>query len=336
MKKLLLLTSLFLAFSCVDEPDEDDSGIKGATFLEAYDGKGFIYSDEISDKYVFFYNSDIFLKEVEVYNPSLDTYCDSYKKGSNTDDGYNFTAEILTNAQPKLSVKISYTDDEGNTISSVYNYVDVCKTPTCSERVLVVEEDKGSEKSKKEYSETPITQSSLCNSSKGYTVLSTSSNFSFSSIAIDANGEILAGYQCEQKENGVEKSIPLAWNNVPEGTGALAISIHGFPNPNETNSYLTLWGIAPSVTSISHGGADDGDWYIGPNKDGAALSYTSPCNPNGGTTDYYITLYALNQTPASLPTESSLEIDYDKLVEAIATVTVIDSIQIAYKSVSSN
>ena len=168
--------------------------------------------------------------------------------------------------------------------------------------------------------------------------MSTSSNFSFSSIAIDANGEILAGYQCEQKENenGVEKSIPLAWNNVPEGTGALAISIHGFPNPNETNSYLTLWGIAPSVTSISHGGADDGDWYIGPNKDGVSLSYSSPCNPSAGTTDYYITLYALNQTPASLPTESSLEIDYDKLVEAIATVTVIDSIQIAYKSVSSN
>ena len=172
--------------------------------------------------------------------------------------------------------------------------------------------------------------------SSGYTVVSTSSNFSFSSIAIDANGEILADFQCERKENGTEKSIPLAWSNVPEGTGALAISIHGFPKPNETNSYLTLWGIAPSVTSISHGGADDGDWYIGPNKDGAALSYTSPCNPNGGTTDYYITLYALNQTPASLPTESSLEIDYDKLVEAIATVTVIDSIQIAYKSVSSN
>ncbi len=172
--------------------------------------------------------------------------------------------------------------------------------------------------------------------SSGYTVVSTSSNFSFSSIAIDANGEILADFQCEQKENGVEKSIPLAWNNVPEGTAALAISIHGFPKPNETNSYLTLWGIAPSVTSISHGGADDGDWYIGPNKDGAALSYSSPCNPSAGTTEYYITLYALNQTPASLPTESSLEIDYDKLVEAIATVTVIDSIQIAYKSVSSN
>ena len=99
MKKLLLLTSLFFVLSC-DKGLED----RGAecfpncpSFLKQLDGKGFVYSDEISDSYIFFYDSDIFLKQVEVYYPDLDTYCDSVKRGSNTDDGYNFTAEILKN-----------------------------------------------------------------------------------------------------------------------------------------------------------------------------------------------------------------------------------------------
>jgi len=54
--------------------------------------------------------------------------------------------------------------------------------------------------------------------------------------------------------------------------GQVAISIHGFPNPNETNSYLTLWNIDPSVTSIAYGEANDGTWFMGPNKDGASIT----------------------------------------------------------------
>ena len=104
----------------------------------------------------------------------------------------------------------------------------------------------------------------------------------------------------------------------------------------ETNSYLTLWGIGPDVTEIAYGAADDGDWFMGPNKDGAGISYTSPCNPSGNFSTYYMTIYALSETPSSLPTENSLTVDYDTLMEAIQTVTLLDSVEMEYLSGSSN
>jgi phosphatidylethanolamine-binding protein (PEBP) family uncharacterized protein len=148
----------------------------------------------------------------------------------------------------------------------------------------------------------------------------------------------LSDYQCEEKVNGVEKSIPISWANVPEGTGALAISIHAFTNTAvvETNSYLTLWNIDPSITEIAYGQANNGKWYMGPNKDGVGISYSSPCNPSGNSSTYYMTLYALSETPSSLPTENSLTVDYTVLKEAIESVTLIDSIEMEYISGPSN
>jgi len=114
---------------------------------------------------------------------------------------------------------------------------------------------------------------------------SASSDFVLASSAIE-NGELLDAYKCETKENDIEKSIPLSWSNIPTGTGALAVIMHHFPNPDDTsqaNSYLLLWDIAPSVTAIPYGEADDGPWYMGANKDGTAISYTSPCSPSSGS-----------------------------------------------------
>tara|TARA_B100001093_G_scaffold294078_1_gene280518 strand:+ start:163 stop:639 length:477 start_codon:yes stop_codon:yes gene_type:complete len=158
MKKLLLLASLFFVLSCTK--GEDGLENNSVAFLTKFDGKGFVYSGEISDTYIFFYDSDIFLKEVEVYYPDLDTYCDTVKRGSNTDDGYNFSAEILNNDPKELYIKISYTDDEGNAISSNYIYREVCNTPSCPELSVRVTQDDGSVKT---YSETSIKHSSLCN-----------------------------------------------------------------------------------------------------------------------------------------------------------------------------
>ena len=117
---------------------------------------------------------------------------------------------------------------------------------------------------------------------------------------------------------------------------SLAISIHGLPNANETNSYLTLWNIDPSVTEIPYGEANDGAWYMGPNKDGAAISYSSPCSPTGATSTYYMTIYALSETPPSLPEEDSITIDYTALIASFDEVTIIDQIILEYIATSSN
>lgn len=163
-----------------------------------------------------------------------------------------------------------------------------------------------------------------------------SSAFTLTSIAI-ADGELLDDYKCEEKVGGIENSIPLTWENVPEEANSLAIIMHHYPNaedPNEVNSYLLLWDIDPSVLEIPYGTADDGDWFMEANKDGNAISYTSPCSPSTGSHEYTITLYALSETPPDLPSSNSIEIDYDTMVNALSTVTVIDTAVLTFNDVN--
>ena len=176
--------------------------------------------------------------------------------------------------------------------------------------------------------------SSLSEISTGFSATSDKSDFTLTSVAINSEGEILDAFKCEEKVNGIEKSIPIAWSNIPEGTGSIAISIHGFPNANETNSYLTLWNINPSVTEIQYGEANSGEWFMGPNKDGGKISYSSPCSPSGGTSTYYMTIYALSEAPSSLPKENSLTINYSALVDSLSEVTIIDQVVLEYTSSS--
>jgi phosphatidylethanolamine-binding protein (PEBP) family uncharacterized protein len=164
----------------------------------------------------------------------------------------------------------------------------------------------------------------------------TSSTFSLTSVAI-SDGELLDDYKCETKVSDIESSIPLTWENVPSSANSLAIIMHHFPNSEDTsqaNSYLLLWDIATTETTIAYGEADDGSWYMGSNKDGTAISYTSPCSPSSGTHAYTITVYALSETPSSLPTTSSLSVDYDTLKAAIATVTTIDTATLDFNDVT--
>ncbi|MCP4538828.1 MAG: DUF1566 domain-containing protein, partial [Chloroflexi bacterium] len=93
-------------------------------------------------------------------------------------------------------------------------------------------------------------------------------DFTLTSSAI-VDGELLETYKCEEKVDGVEASIPLSWSSVPASAGSLAVTMHHYPNPEDTshvNSYLLLWDIDPSVTGIAHGEADDGSWFMGANK----------------------------------------------------------------------
>jgi len=160
--------------------------------------------------------------------------------------------------------------------------------------------------------------------------------FTLTSEAV-ANGELLDAFKCETKINNLENSIPLAWENVPEGTGSLAIIMYHFPNPADqtnANSYLLLWNIDPTVTSIAYGMADDGAWFMGANKDGNAISYSSPCSPSAGTHEYTISIYALSEVPASLPLNHSLEVDYSTLLTAIQSVNIIDTASLIFDDVT--
>jgi phosphatidylethanolamine-binding protein (PEBP) family uncharacterized protein len=145
-----------------------------------------------------------------------------------------------------------------------------------------------------------------------------------------SDGRLLTVYRGEPKGNGVEASIPLSWRGVPSSTRSLAIVMHHHPSGGGINSYLLLWGIDPSVAAIAHGAADDGPWFMGANKDGNVVSYTSPCSRGSGTHEYTVTIYALSETPASLPRRSSLAVTYGVLEQAIATVTIVGTASLTF------
>lgn len=152
------------------------------------------------------------------------------------------------------------------------------------------------------------------------------SDFTLTSSAIE-DGVLLDAYKCEEKVNDVENSIPLSWKNVPEGTKSLAIVMYHYPKKDdktEINSYLLLWDINPNITEIPYKMAPNGDWYMGANKDGTAISYTSPCSHGKGKHEYTIALYALAETPTTLPKMNTLDVDYNVFMNAMASVKIID------------
>ncbi|NBW02425.1 MAG: hypothetical protein EBR87_01720 [Cytophagia bacterium] len=162
------------------------------------------------------------------------------------------------------------------------------------------------------------------------------SGFKLTSTAV-VNGVLLDAFKCEKKVNGIENSIPLAWENAPAKANSFAITMVHYPNSSDStkyNSYLLLWGIDKTVNKILYAEANKGPWFMGVNKDGNNISYTSPCSAGAGTHQYILTIYALSETPASLPTKSTTAVTYEVLTKAISTVTVLDKAKLIFNSVS--
>lgn len=161
--------------------------------------------------------------------------------------------------------------------------------------------------------------------------------FTLTSEAV-VDGMLSISYKCEQKVNDQENSIPLKWINTPQGTGSLAIVMYHYPDPTKQdgnpNTYLYLWDIDPAITEIPYRAADEGAWFMGPNKDGTAISYTSPCSHSTGTHTYTIKIFALSETPESLPKESTLDMDFMTFLDAIGTVTTIDEAELVFDDVT--
>ncbi len=101
------------------------------------------------------------------------------------------------------------------------------------------------------------------------------------------------------------------------------------------NSYLLLWNIPPSVTEIKHGEADDGNWYMGADKDGKSISYTSPNSPSAGVHEYTISIFALKGPLSTLPEKSSLEVDFDAFMSAIENSEIIGKADLIFKDINS-
>lgn len=184
---------------------------------------------------------------------------------------------------------------------------------------------------------TPVTKPSTGTTTITSPSATTSINgFKLTSTAV-VNGVLLDTYKCEKKVNGIENSIPLAWEKAPAKTASFAITMIHYPNSADStkyNSYLLLWGIDKSVDKILYAEANKGPWFMGVNKDGNNISYTSPCSAGAGTHQYILTIYALSEMPATLPTKSTTAVTYEVLKKAISTVTVLDKTSLIFNSVT--
>lgn len=162
------------------------------------------------------------------------------------------------------------------------------------------------------------------------------SDFTLSSSAV-VNGELLDKYKGETKINNKEKSIPLNWKNIPEDTESLAIIMYHYPHAEDhsnINSYLLLWNIDPSINEISYGEADKGEWFMGSNKDGNAISYTSPNSPSAGVHEYTIAIFSLAEKIKGLPEYSTLEVGLNEFMTALEDTAIISKAELNFKDVN--
>ena len=162
MKKLLFLFTILLLISCSSEDDNETSEPK--TFLEKNDGLGF-YDDD--GYYVFFYNDELFLKIVEIgepteNSPDEENFCAELREGVNNVDGDIINVVIVTNDLERLVVKIipdDYVDDYDYGEEYYTETVEYIVNPTQN----AMTEEWDSDDRPYTYFKTTTTYSSLCN-----------------------------------------------------------------------------------------------------------------------------------------------------------------------------
>ena len=122
MKKWILLLLFVPLINACSKSDDDSQ-----TFLEKYDGVGFILDRELEEEdpglgqYIYFYNSDVFMKAIELENiviswdpfeEHMGKVCLDYWEGEDyyEPNSYTYTLRIVTNKNDTLILE--FTEEE--------------------------------------------------------------------------------------------------------------------------------------------------------------------------------------------------------------------------------
>lgn len=130
--------------------------------------------------------------------------------------------------------------------------------------------------------------------------------FLLESSAFQLNSMIPQEFTC----NGVDKSPPLVWQNIPANTQSLALVVNDPDAPNGTWNHWILFNIPPAVNKLDAGTAIPQGAAMAKNSWGNA-NYQGPC-PEQGAHRYVFTLFALDKT---LALENG--VDKDKALDAM-------------------
>ncbi len=112
------------------------------------------------------------------------------------------------------------------------------------------------------------------------------------SSAFDADGPIPVKYSCD----GEDKSPPLSWAGVPEGTVSLTLIVDDPDAPVGTWVHWVLYDIPGDVDGLPEGLPDEDELTDGSRhgkNSWGRRDYGGPCPP-GGTHRYFFKLYALD------------------------------------------
>ncbi|HEX4609621.1 MAG TPA: YbhB/YbcL family Raf kinase inhibitor-like protein [Urbifossiella sp.] len=149
------------------------------------------------------------------------------------------------------------------------------------------------------------------------------------STAFPAGGEIPAGHTCE----GADRSPPLAWSGVPDGTAALALVVDDpdAPDPAAPKRvwvHWVLYNLPPTAADLPAGAAAAGlpaGTRDGKN-DWSRTGYGGPCPPVGRHR-YFFKLYALDAALPDLGTPTKAELEAAMAGHVLARAELIGTYQ---------
>lgn len=152
----------------------------------------------------------------------------------------------------------------------------------------------------------------------------TAQGFRLTSSAFQDGEALPAQLKC-QRDGGTGESLPIAWSDPPANTQSFALIMYHYPQgtvPGKDlpNHYWLLWNLSPDLREIAQGNPQSLGTE-GSDKDGVTTGYTPPCSPPGALHTYHIALYALSAAP-DLGREDSLQVDWERLSQAIAPLTL--------------
>ncbi len=136
--------------------------------------------------------------------------------------------------------------------------------------------------------------------------------FTLSSPAFPPGGRIPRDHTCD----GADRSPPLVWDGVPQGTRAFALICDDPDAPAGTWVHWVLYDLPGSTTSLAEG-VPPGETVLGGAHHGVndfrRTGYGGPCPPPGKPHRYFFRLYALD-APTGLPPRATKA----KVLDAIA------------------
>ena len=167
---------------------------------------------------------------------------------------------------------------------------------------------------------------------KGETSMTDQTSFSLESPAFEDGDDIPAKYANVAISGGQNVSIPLAWENAPEGTKSFVFAmIDRHKVANNWVHWLVI-NIPADVNSIQEGASRSANLPQGAkelNNTFGSVGYGGPQPPPGtGPHDYEVIIYALNVDNIDLPEDiTANELERVLQGESLATATLVGRLE---------